>query len=326
MAHQDTHKFEQFSANVKDLLGEHPAHSVLAHLCEEEMGSGKGVWLDGISAADSDDATRSALTAKATRMDFHQKAAENQTFANYLLTKTPAQDVSKIRTGSTPQLIEWGHYFDEDEGWQHLTDPKGKEVNVGVRKIHLSRDQAFVAGAIATVVSRKTSDNDTAHNVSLPASQALGDLTFAQISVDTLPNLICEKFDDVWFAKGQPIYCVISAKAARFMRQNSRNLIHSNDFVRSYDNFAKGEIPQIDGVTFVVMPSSFMAAFNGEGAEDNYFSFVTPAITKVTYSGMKVSEGVSPDHRFDTAVYMREKLDFKRTDDLGVVVGDIVAG
>ncbi|RKX36324.1 MAG: hypothetical protein DRP64_18715 [Verrucomicrobia bacterium] len=241
--------------------------------------------------------------------------------------------------------------------------------------------------------------------MTLPASQIVADITYATLTIDTLPSVICEKFDDVWFAKGSPIYCAISSTAARHMRANSRSQIHSNDFVRSYDNFRTGNLPEIDGVTFIVMPNSFMGQFKGiadptlsgviasiddanPGAGyvemtdvahglhagqlvtiagtttwdgtftvysvptadtfviestgtgstttgtwtaggsteiDTWFAWCPQAITKVSYNPMKVSEGISPDHRFDTAVYAREKVDFKRTDDLGVVVGDIKA-
>jgi hypothetical protein len=62
----------------------------------------------------------------------------------------------------------------------------------------------------------------------------------------------------------------------------------------------------------------------GSTEVDTFFAWTPQAITKVTYKGMKVSEGISPDHRFDTAVYAREKIDFVRTDDRGVVVGDLI--
>lgn len=321
-AHQDAHKYEMFKGNVEQLMGEHPAHSVLSHLCRDEEGGGKGVWLDSIDAANSDDSTRSALTAKDTRMEFHQKASGDQTFANYLLTKTPANDVQKIRTQSLPKLNEWGHYFDEDEGWQHLTDPKGTEVNVGVTKIHKGRDIDFMLGVTAATVQRQV-NGAALGAVSLPASQALDDITsWDDFTVDNVPSLICEKFDNVWFAKGQPLYCCISGTAARHMRRTSRNTIHSQDFVSSYADLQQGTIPQIDGVTFIVVPYSFLQNIAGS-ADDTYFAWTPMGVAKVNYSPFKTDSGTSPDHRFDTAVYMREKYDFVRTDDLGVVVGDV---
>jgi hypothetical protein len=338
-SHVEVHKFDMFKANVQDLLGEHPAHSVMSHLCLEEMGAGRSVLIDGIDARedagnpdrttadatkDSSDASTYDLQDKDTRTEFYERDAIDQTFANYLLTKTPHNGIYKIRTQSTPQLIEWGHYFDEDEGWQHLVDPKGKEVNVGVRKIHKSRDILMGLAVTAPSVLRVTNDNDTFTAVNLPPSQIIPDLYQSEINIETLPSVICSKFDNVWYAKGEPIYCAISATTARYMRLNSRSQIHSNDFVRSYENFRLGNIPEIDGVTFIVLPDTFMSYFSG--GFDNWFAWCPQAITKVTYKPMKVSEGISPDHRFDTAVYAREKCDFKRTDDLGVVVGDILAG
>jgi hypothetical protein len=324
-ASQDTHMFEQFTANVKDLLGEHPAHSILAHMCEEEAGSGKGVWINGISAADSDDAVSKALTAKDTVKEYQQLAAESQTWDNFKKTITPFNDVMKMVSWSAPSLVEWGHSFDEDEEWQHLADPKGSTVNVGIRKIFKDRDELFLAGATAATVSRKSSDNETLHSVSLPATQTLDDMTYADIDVDSLPSMICEKFDNVWYAKGSPIYCAISATMARHFRKNSRNQIHNTDFVRSYEHFMQGTIPDIDGVTFIVLPKSMMASITGEGAVDSYVAWVPQAINRVMYSGFKTSTSTQGLLRDTQLVYMREKEDFKRIDDLGVVVGDIVA-
>jgi hypothetical protein len=324
-ASQDTHMFEQFTDNVNDLLGEHPAHSILAHMCEEESGAGKGKWINGMSAADSDDATSKALTDKDTLKEYQQLAAESQTWANFQKTLTPFNDVSKMVTWSAPQLVEWGHSFDEDEEWQHLADPKGSVVNVGIRKIFKERDAMFLAGATAATVSRKETDNETLHSVALPASQTLDDLTYADVDVDSLPSMICEKFDNVWYAKGSPIYCAISATLARHFRKNSRDQIHSTDFVRSYEHFMQGTIPDIDGVTFVVLPQSMMNSIVGAGAVDSYVAWVPQAIKRVMYSGFKTSTSTQGLLRDTQLVYMREKEDFKRIDDLGVVVGDIVA-
>jgi len=323
--HQDTHTFEQFTDNVSDLLGEHPAHDILAGLCDEVKGGGKGTWLDGISAEESDDADSAVLSAEDNRVKFFQKTAGEQTWAEYQKTLTPHMNISKIRTFSAPWKNKWGHYFTEDEGWQHLCDPKGKEVNVGVRKIFKGRDTRFLVGAGAAVVSRKDDDNDTLHSVSLPASQTLDDMLYADVEINTLPSMICEKFDDVWYAKGMPIYCAISATLARHFRNNSRKEIHNRDFVRSYSHLAEGTIPDIDGVTFIVLPNSMMSTLVSGDAIDSYMAWSPQAINKISYSAFRTSEGVSPDHEFDTAVYMREVIDFKRVDDQGVVMGDIIA-
>ena len=323
-AHQDTHQYEMFKANVKDLLGEHPAHDLLSGLCEEEAGGGKSVWIDGIDAEESEDADQYELKEKNTGVKFEQLPAGQKTFDNWQKTRTPFMEVSKQRTLSTPRIIEWGHRFDEDEGWQHLVDPKGKEVNVGVRKIFKGRDLQFLLGAAAPSVVRKGDADDDVHVISLPAGQALDPMAYADVNVDSLPSMICERFDNVWYAKGSPIYCAISATMARHFRQNSRSTINSTDFVSSYEHFKQGTLPQIDGITFIVLPISMMKAITGNGAKDSYVAWVPPAINKVVYSSNKTSMGEDPSGRFETIVYLREKIDFKRIDDRGVVVGDIV--
>ena len=329
-ASQEGHWFEKFSANVQHILGEHPAHSVLADLARPEQGAGESTWINGIDAYSSDDATNKAFTADETLKKFHQLAGGSQDFAEWLLTRTPFNDVLKIKSLSASELNEWGHAFsDSEDTWQNLADPKSTVVSVGMQKMHRQRDIQFAKGATAATVSRRI-DGAAVASVALPASQTLGDLFYSTATVDTLPALITEKFDNVWFTKGMPIYCAISATLARNLRVNSRDKLHSTDFVRSYDNFRQGTIPEVEGVTFIVMPKEFMEsvkAVEGTAAgnqTDHYFAWSPNAISRVNYQGLQVKSGIDVGAKFNTQVYATEYCDFVRTDDKGVVVGDIV--
>lgn len=324
---QQGHWFEKFSANVQHILGEHPAHSVLSDLARPEQGAGESTWINGIDAYSSDDATTKAFTADETLKKFHQLAGGSQTFAEWLLTRTPFNDVLKIKSLSASQLNEWGHAFsDSEDTWQNLADPKSTVVSVGMQKMHRKRDVLFGKGVTASSVSRRI-DGAAVASVSLPAAQTLAEITYANVNVDTVPALITESFDNVWFTKGMPIYCAISATMARHMRVNSRDKLHSTDFVRSYDAFRMGTIPEVEGVTFIVMPKEFMDAIKAPAGDaiDHYFAWSPNAISKVTYQGLKLNSGIDVGAKFNNQVYATEYCDFVRTDDKGVVLGNIVA-
>lgn len=325
MASQNVHMFELFSDNITDMLGEHPNHSILAHLCEEEAGSGKGVWLPGLDPGNSDDAEGIELSAADTLKKFRQLDDASQSWDEFKKTLTPFMDVSKLMTWSSPQRNEWGHTIEEDEEWQEIADPKSSTVNTGMRKIFKKRDIRFLLGATAASVSRKDNDNDALYAMTLPASQTLDDMTFADVTVDTLPSMIRHKFSNVWYAIGMPIYCAISSTLAYNFRKNSRNQIHNNDFVNSYEHFRQGTIPTIEGVTFIEMPDSIMANITAAEVVDSYVAWVPNAIKRVSYKAIKTSMGNSIMNRDATVIYVREKEDYKRIDDLGVVVGDIIA-
>lgn len=316
-------QYELFSDLVQTNLGEHPARSILTELTYSVPGGGESVLIDSILPKDSDDAATMATSAKNTREDYYNQNASNYTWDNYKATLTPFNAVVAQRTVSKPNLIEAGSYFREDNFLQ-IQDPRAREIETLTRKIFKADDRLVAQAILAPTVDRYLQATpDTISQVALPASQALNDMEYGDINVDTLPSAIKEKMDESWLAAGEPVYCVISPKTARMLRQD--NTVHSADFVRNYaDLYRTGGLPEIDGVTFIVMPASFLAPFVGSGAVDTFFAWTPSAIASVLYSPFKVTTGVSLDHRADVVAYLRKSVDYKRTDDLGVVVGDII--
>ena len=312
---------ESYSDLVKINLGEHPARSILAELCTQYPGEGKSTLIDSVLPDQATDATTTEAVDLASREAFFNQASVDQTFESFKSTMTPYNKIPTARTISKPKLIEAGTYM-SDQDFLHIVDPKDYNVTVLTQKIFRSQD-LLVGNAInAAAVDRYLNDTpDTVSSVSLAAEQALPDLNYADIDVDTLPSAIKEIMDNSWLSQGEPVYCAISSKTARMLRKDTT--VHNADFVRNYaDLYRTGGLPQIDGVTFVVMPTAYMKLFTS--ALDCIFAWTPSAIANVVYSPFEVSTGISPDHRFDWVAYLRSTQDYKRIDDKGVVVGDIV--
>jgi hypothetical protein len=323
MARDTTHQLEQFSAMIQRLLGEHPGRDILAQTVDSMSGRGKSVWIDSIDPLNSDDASTAATADVSTRAAYFESGSTS--FATYLNTKTPHDQVKKERTLSSPYKIEWGTYIDEDEEWLDVVDPRGPKAQTGVQKVYRDRTELFIARALADTVQRKKTGSDSLQTISKPAGQVLDDITYANVNINTMTNKVLEKFRNVFYAAGQPIYMVVSATLARHLRANSRQYLNSTDFVSSYAHFASGSMPQVDGITLIEIPNSLLSPYATGDAVDTYFAYCPMAIRRVDYTGMKVSMDNSIDHRYDTVIYMRENIDFRRIDDLGVVYGDVIA-
>ena len=330
MASQQGHWYPYYDKAVTQIYNEHPAHSILSQLARVVAGKGENTWLSSIDAGNSDDASTKNFTLDATLKKFHQLDGGSQTFAEWLNTRTPFNDVSKLQTFSQAQLIDWGHsYSDAEDTWQNICDPKNDTLNVGMQKMHKQVDINFGKAVTATGVSRKI-DGAGIATVNLPASQILPDLTYAEVNVDTLPAMINEVMGNAWFTTGMPIYCAISTTTARHLKKNSSNELRSTDFIASYAEFQNGTIPKVEGVTFIVLPKAFMEEIKAvEGVvagdqTDHYFAWSPQAIAKVPYQALKTSIGPDAGGKFNDVAYVREFVDFVRTDDNGVVLGDIV--
>lgn len=338
--------YQLFKANVQHVLGEHPAHSILSGMTRSESGGGEGTWLNAIDAKASADAggfseIEGENVGESRPYNFNDVPTVKKfqqadgDFDAYKETLTPFNDVVKYKTYSEPQVNEWGHSFQAAEDtWQNLTDPKSTVISVGMQKMHRRTDVLMGKAVVAPEVGRRI-DGDTLANVPLPDSQVIADIPYSEANVNTVPTIINEIMGNAWFTRGMPIYCAISTKLATAMKTNSEqgDKLRSTDFIASYDQFRNGVIPTVEGVTFIELPYEFMQAIKpnvtgGTGeysTVDHYFAWSPQAIAKVDYQALGTQIGVDPNRRFYTAAYVSEYVDYKRTDDLGVVVGDIRA-
>jgi hypothetical protein len=322
---------QEFINTIQRVIGEHPAHHLLAQNSRPVKGGGESTWIPGVDAYASDDASIASYADDETLKKFHQLDGGSQTFAEWLKTRTPFNDTVKINSLSSAELIEWGHTWNltEDDDWITVVDPRSSDMGVCAQKIHKTLDIQFAQAVIATTVQRKVGGTAVAA-ISLPASQVMADLTYATATVDTIPAMIRETLGNWYVTAGMPVFCAVSTTLARNLKKNDSDLLRSRDFIASYEEFKNGTLPSVEGVTFIEMPKQFMEAVKApEGVAsgdqtDHYFAWCPEAVASVSYKPMMLNIDEDPGAKFDEVAYVRQLQDFVRTDDKGVVVGDIV--
>ena len=322
---------QEWRKSILRLIGEHPARSIISSLARPVKGAGEDMWIPGIDAFASDDATSMANSTLDTLKQFYQRAGGDQTFANWLKTITPFNNTVKITSRSTADLIEWGNTWNvnEDGDWISIVNPQSADMGVCAQKIYKKLDTMFGLAITASSVERKVGATAVA-SISLPASQTMADLTYATADVDSVPAMINETLGNAYLSTGMPVYCGISTTLARHLKKNSSEELRSRDFVDSYEFFKKGVLPKVEGVTFIVLPKHFMESIKaneGTGSGDridHYFAWTPDAMASVAYQPLRSDIDVSPINRFQEIGYVRQLHDYVRTDDKGVVLGDIV--
>lgn len=298
------HYKHTFTQNVRDLAGG-PMRSVLPEFVDKDNQSGKVVYLD--SAGPGADTTASALTAKKTRKTYEADASKS--LAKWNEIHTPHNEITKLRTLSTPQLNEWGHTFDEDEDILEIVDPTNKTVRQGMRTIFKTRDQIILNGIKAASVSRvdsSSSDEVSPVTVNFPAGQQIDTAADDVVTLKDISAAVA-MFEDQYI--DDRIFCLISPTTKKIIIDNNEK-IHSTDFVSRSGYFESGDLPEIYGVSFISHPLV---------EENKLYYFCKEAIVLNQFKGFESSLSKVPHLREGTQAYMREKIDCKRVDDLKVV-------
>ena len=298
------HYQHTFSNNVRDLAGG-PMRSVLPEFVDKDNQGGKVAYLD--SAGPGADITDSALTDKKTRKSYEMEASK--TLEKWNEIHTPHNEITKLRTLSMPRLIEWGHTFDEDEDILEIVDPTNKTVRQGMRSVVKARDQLILNGITAPAVSRV--DSSSADEVSpvtivFPASQQI-DTGQNDIVLLTDLTSIGEAFETQYV--DEKIYVLVNPTTKKIIIDNNEK-IHDTDFVNKHAYFHEGKLPDVYGLCFITHPLV---------ADNKLYAFTKEAIILNQYKAFKSSLSKVPELREGHQVYLREKLDCKRVDDLKVV-------
>jgi hypothetical protein len=332
---------QQFSDTVMQLAGS-PDRSMLKGAISFKRCRGEAASIDtidtGLSFTNWEDADNawSALKDKSTHPDYiaartaYLAAAAaltgsedvtdltplTATFENVkTATETPHNEVAKARTIVVPDLVEWGHYFDEDEELLEMADPTSMTTRQGMKAIWW-REDAKVLGALraATVTRarRYASEGGTAidfatvghpNGVIAPGASTAVTMTkdlFAQVK---------EKFE-ANYCGNERIFGVISPAMKTALIAASGSTIHSSDFVTARQLFETGDLPDIYGVSLMVHPLV--------KANEPVF-FTEAACVWAEFKPLEVSVGIDPAHRFQKVVYIREKAGCVRVDDKRVV-------
>ena len=319
------HYRQQFAENVRDLAGA-PNRSILPQLVARESLTGSVAYLD----FEKPDTAKGAsdLKAKATRDAFESGLdAKGDSFTNGTLSSfnsifTPHDQTIKERTLIQPQLIEYGHNFDEDVDILNIVDPANSTVRNMMRNVYKDEDNLIINAIKAATVSRVTSSstNETSPtNIAFPTSQKIGaggedfgssDSTFITLDdIGRIRELMETQYVD------SKVYCLISPTTKRLMRANITALTDS-DFVGATAFFTGGGLPDVDGITFISHPSILATEF---------YAFTADSIVFNTFNPLTTSLNEIAVQRNSIQAYIREKVDAKRVDDLGVVFGEIQA-
>lgn len=298
------HYQHTFSNTVRDLAGG-PMRSVLPEFVDKDNQMGKVVYLD--SAGPGTDTSPSQLTTKKTRKSY--EADGSKTLAKWNQIHTPHNEISKLRTLSTPQLNEWGHTFDEDEDILEIVDPTNKTVRQGMRTIFKTRDQIILNGIKATSVARVNStstDEVSPVTVNFPSGQRINT---GQNDKILLKDISAAKamFEDQYI--DEQIFCLVSPTTKKNIIDNNDN-IHDTDFVSRSGYFEKGDLPEIYGVNFISHPLV---------DENKLYYFCKEAIVLNQYKAFMSTLEKVAHLRDGTQAYLREKINCKRVDDLKVV-------
>ena len=322
----------EFERNLRALIGAHPARSIIGELSRAVAGGGEEFWLPSVDAKASDAAVRKVFYDDKTMKAYYESGG-TEDFANWMLTRTPHNAVHKLSNLSEAQLIDWGHSWNptEDGDWLTIVNPKSQDMQTCARKVHEQIDLAFGVAVCQHEVQRKIRGSAVA-GVQLPASQKVATMTYAQVTVDSMAAAIREIMGENYIGSSMPVYCAISPAVARALKASSSELVRSRDFIKNYASYEKGDLPDIEGVHFVEVPKSLMdqiradssTTFDGASV-DHFFAWTPEAIAKVNYEPLTIQMANDPGAKFHEVAYVSQLIDYVRTDDLGVVRGEITA-
>lgn len=322
----DTHQKKMYTDRIKELAGSQK-RSLLKELVGFQKAGGRTCFLDGVSPGDEADV--GLLSDKNTSREYFARDAVDQTHANYMKTRTPHHEIEKQRTHFVAKIIEWGHYFDEDEDVVEMTSPVAKTMPQGMKRIFKKTDILILQAGLAASVTRGRDDDDdvSLETVAMPADQIMDDTTYAAIAADgaalTWIDQLAERFANKFV--DEPIYCIISPTMKTAMLESARKVIQSSDFVTAKGYLEKGELPDINGIHFIAHPLIKTVAASMGAQIDSYLAFTEDGLTWGEWKARKTDISMDISGRAEMVAYTREKGNCVRDDDSRVVFGDLTA-
>lgn len=320
----DSHHKELFLESVSDLKSENPLRSVLLPTVQQKTGKGRVAYIDHAGPrsdlkTDLFDSNKSWTSYDDKRTQDKQSrlvegdAVTYDTFAEWQKTRTPHEEIEKQRTLMFYKLLEWGYSFDHTMEVIEFTSPRSKYLKRGVQKIQSGID-ALIIRALREASVMRGFDDGTASAVNLPASQAINSNANDTFGLEDI-TAVMELFDGV--NNMDKVYILISPKRKKNLIDNDAAKINSQDFVSSYEHFAKGTLPDVYGAHLICHPY----------INDDEFLAYTQDSVGFMHFGEEINRiGESPDERFQAKAYMEKGADAHRCDDLGVVQGTITSG
>lgn len=322
----DTHQKKMYTDRVKELGGSQ-SRSLLKELVGFQKAGGRTCFLDGV--APGDEADVGLLSAKNTSREYFAKESVDQTHDAYMNTRTPHHEIEKQRTHFVAKIVEWGHYFDEDEDVVEMTSPTAKTMPQGIKRMEKQIDVLILQAGLAASVTRGRDDDDdvSLETVAMPTDQIMDDMTYTDLAAEgaalTWIDQLAEKFANNFV--DEPVFCVISPTAKTAILESARKVIQSSDFVTAQGYLEKGLLPDINGIHFIAHPLIKTVGAAIGGGLDSYLAFTSDGLTWGEWKGRKTDIGMDISGRAEMVAYTREKGNCVRDDDSRVVFGDIIA-
>jgi hypothetical protein len=301
---------QKFSEVIRDLAGS-PERSYFPDTVEQDAQQGAVVYMDAVGPKDP--AQTMELTSKPTYRGFEDNSSKD--FAAWNKIHTPFMNTEYQRTLSTPQLIEWGHFFDEDEQLLDVIDPTNRLLWAGMRSIFKARDELFLNALQAPTVQRvngSSSNEVTPVGVSFPQEQQIQSAQADKFLVEDISH-IRMIFEQNYVSDEMPM-ALISPRTKRMLIDLNDKIFDYNFVSRNSQWFETGELPEIYGVVFMVSPLV---------PDNKVLAYTRSGLVWNTAKGMNSDLSKVPLIREGTQAYIREKVDCKRIDDKKVVWMDI---
>lgn len=310
-----THYRVMFSDGVQELAGSQ-SRSLLKEFVGHESKSGEAVFLDGI--APDDDAESTNFADMNTRQKYEEITSPD--LQAWLDLQTPHHEINRQRTLVLPKRLAWGHHFNKKGEIAELSDPKGRTLRQGLKRIFKGEDNVILTALSAASVQRGK-DQSAVAPVPFPAGQQLtidlstgadGSEDFTAISKDVFAR-VKELFEQQ-FAADERIVLVCNPTHKRILIETSGDKIQSRDFVSPAGYFERGELPDIYGVHVIphpLCPLTSMQAWTEWGVTYNQFD------------PLESNLGQSAEQRFHYVAYVEEFANAARVDDNRVVQIDV---
>lgn len=323
------HVIQQFNEVVQELAGG-PSRSYLMEAIGFETAKGDVDFIDGISPAKTAGST-TALASVVGREEYDAIGA-GATLANFVdYMVTPNDTVTKQRTAVSPYQIRVSKWFKETErNFVELTDPTSRTLRSLMSGFWYRKEKRIVNALLSGTMPRRTSDNTTQHNVTIPDSQILDPLTYDTLTRDVFTDIKSRFLSQ--YVMDETIFAGFGPTAWRHLVRNSGKELLNQDYVQGYQYFSGGKLPTVDGVTPIVHPIfEDTAALTELGL---LADGMLGGISAWTRMGLSWAEFSAMDTQFDenmpafngqSVARIVSYGDAVRADDLLVVQGKIVA-
>jgi hypothetical protein len=325
----DSHHVLAYNRNVQQLAG-YQFESLIAPLFRQERERGEIASFDTIGqdvAGANDGATETAWADVDSYADYINTGT--LTFDEFKVTRTPHNEVEKVRTLVAPKQIEWGYSFRKVDQIAELTDPTSRVMRQGQGKMKTSIDRyALEALTAASTLRGKTEAIATA----VPTTFAAGGgivLTAATANSFDIDdgNLAVQNFEDNYIdPMKENIIGILSPTMKRAMRIANPEL-RSRDFVDDYSVFAEFKLPKIDSVSYVCHPRvTAYRDLSGPGTySDRVIFFTSEGLVWNEFDPIESFLDRNPDARYEYQAYMRMFANATRVDDKRVIWMDVLA-